>query len=147
MNSKDDEWFNQGNSKISLLGKKLHSGGFYLCSAFILQKIDGLEAYGAHITGFRGFKTGPAGFNKQQEEVAYNLPPGSYVGRLIKGTYSRDINESIVENHKFLEKFCQEKEISFLPDIRFNSGDRHWVLEYKPDTHILRVYTLRKGLA
>ncbi len=130
--SENTVWFHQGASKISSSGKSLHSDGFSECTAFIIQRTDGLEAYGAHIDELS--------LNRQQEEMAYSLPPGKYVGRFIRGTISRDIKENISKNWEFMENFCKQREISFLPDIKIDSENYHWALIYKPESHLLRLH-------
>jgi hypothetical protein len=125
--------FSQYRSMVSFNGTPLHSESFGFCTGFIIQKVDGLETYGAHMDEYI--------LNKEQRENVEKLPEGDYVGRFIRGTLSRDVRREMIgmTNSSFLKIFLKNRNISILSDIIVNTKTYHWALVYRPESHLLQV--------
>lgn len=122
-------------AKISKTGKSLYSDNFSKDTAFIVQRVDGPEAYAAHVK--------QSGFNSEQLKEMDKLPPGEYVGRFIRGSMSCDLQKTVAEEN-FLKHFTEDKEFKILPPIILPTERYPWDVIYKPKPdedglHILMV--------
>jgi hypothetical protein len=123
----------QGHAEISLQGKPLHSAGFGFCEGFIIQKEEGLEAYGAHIDEMR--------LSDNQLETIDSLPSGDYIGRFVRGSVSRDLRDIILNPRisLFMSTFSRGRNLTVLRDITVDTGEVCWEFVYKPTSRLLMV--------
>lgn len=131
-------YVNQGYARSSTSGISLESEGFSFCSALLVQKREGDDAYLGHVSDWN--------LSDQQYQELDALPPGRYLARFVVGTLSR-VDAGLMTNTRVSEFMgritANGKDVEVGDDIVVDSGDYHWSLCYGPKTRTAKVFTRR----
>lgn len=134
-------YVNQGYAALAREGEALQSEGFSLCSALIVQRLDGPEALLAHIDDWD--------LSDRQHEVLGQLPPGRYCAAPVIGSLSRNIFPSLMdpEISDFMQRICANgREVKVLDTIKVQTGNSHWGVSYNPEDGIAKVLVRRDAM-